>query len=130
MHQLELAIPVTTVGRVVDELVARGRVSRGFLGVGLQPVRLPEAARRAFPAASEVGLIVVSVQQDGPAAQSGLLLGDILVTLDGAAVDSPEDAQAVIGAKPVGSTIAAAILRAGAATELRITVGERPLRSR
>jgi S1-C subfamily serine protease len=130
LHQLELAIPSTTVGRVVDELVARGRVSRGFLGVGLQPVRLPEAARRAFPAASETGLIVVSVQPDGPAAQSGLLLGDILVTLDGSAVDSPEDAQAVIGAKPVGSTIAAAILRASAATELRITVGDRPSRSR
>ena len=130
LRQLELAIPASTVARVVDELIARGRVSRGFLGVGLQPVRLPETVRRAFTAAAETGLIVVSVQPDGPAAQAGLLLGDIVVTLDGAAVDAPEVAQAVIGSSPVGSTITAAILRAGAATEVRMTVGERPPRSR
>jgi S1-C subfamily serine protease len=130
LSQLELAIPASTVARVVEELIAKGRVSRGFLGVGLQPVRLPEAARRAITAASETGLIVVSVQTDGPAAQSGLLLGDILMTLDGAPVSAPEDAQAVIGARPVGSTITAAILRAGAVAELRLTVGERPPRSR
>ena len=130
LRQLELAIPVSTVGRVVDELVARGRVSRGFIGVGLQPVRLPEDVRRAFTAASETGLIVINVQPDGPAARSGLLLGDIVVTLDGAAVDAPEVAQAVIGARTVGSTITAAILRAGAVAEVRITVGERPPRSR
>lgn len=130
LRQLELAIPASTVARVVDELVAKGRVSRGFLGVGLQPVRLPEDVRRAFTAASETGLIVINVQPDGPAARSGLMLGDIVVTLDGAAVDTPEVAQAVIGARPVGSTITAAILRAGAAAEVRMTVGERPSRSR
>jgi S1-C subfamily serine protease len=130
LRQLELAIPASTVARVVDELVARGRVSRGFIGVGLQPVRLPEDVRRAFTAASETGLIVINVQPDGPAARAGLLLGDIVVTLDGAAVDAPEVAQAVIGARPVGSTITAALLRAGAVAEVRITVGERPPRSR
>ena len=130
LRQLELAIPVSTVGRVVDELVARGRVSRGFIGVGLQPVRLPEDVRRAFTVDSETGLIVINVQPDGPAARSGLLLGDIVVTLDGAAVDAPEVAQAIIGARPVGSTLTAAILRAGAVAEVRITVGERPPRSR
>jgi S1-C subfamily serine protease len=130
LRQLELAIPASTVARVVNELVARGRVSRGFIGVGLQPVRLPEDVRRAFTAASETGLIVINVQPDGPAARAGLLLGDIVVTLDGAAVDAPEVAQAVIGARPVGSTITAALLRAGAVAEVRITVGERPPRSR
>jgi S1-C subfamily serine protease len=129
-RQLELAIPASTVARVADELIAKGRVSRGFLGVGLQPVRLPEAVRGAFKAASDIGLIVVSVQPDGPAAKSGLLLGDILVTLDGTGVGAPEDAQAIIGARLVGSTITAAILRAGAVAEARITVGERPPRSR
>jgi S1-C subfamily serine protease len=130
LRQLELAIPASTVARVVDELIVRGRVSRGFIGVGLQPVRLPETVRRAFTASAETGLIVINVQPDGPAARSGLLLGDIVVTLDGAAVDAPEIAQAVIGARPVGSTITAAILRAGAVAEVRITVGERPPRSR
>jgi S1-C subfamily serine protease len=75
-------------------------------------------------------LIVVSVQPEGPAAKSGLLLGDVLVTLDGTSVSAPEDVQAAVGARPVGSTIMATILRAGAPAEVRITVGERPPRRR
>jgi S1-C subfamily serine protease len=129
-RQLELAIPVSTVARVIDELIDKGRISRGFLGVGLQPVRLPESLRRTLTAAPEIGLIVVSVQPEGPAAKSGLLLGDVLVTLDGTSVSAPEDAQAVVGARPVGSTIMATILRAGAPAEVRLTVGERPPRRR
>jgi len=129
-RQLELAIPVSTVARVADELIDKGRVSRGFLGVGLQPVRLPESLRRTLAAAPEIGLIVVSVHPDGPAAKAGLLLGDVLVTLDDTPVGAPEDVQAVVGARSVGSTITATILRAGAPAEARITVGERPPRRR
>lgn len=129
-RQLELAIPVSTVARIAAELIDKGRVSRGFLGVGLQPVRLPESLRRTLTAAPEVGLIVVSVHPDGPAAKSGLLLGDVLVTLDDTPVGAPEDVQAVVGARPVGSTVTATILRAGAPAEMRITVGERPPRRR
>ncbi len=129
-RQLELAIPVSTVARIAAELIDKGRVSRGFLGVGLQPVRLPESLRRTLPAAPETGLIVVSVHPDGPAAKSGLLLGDVLVTLDDTPVGAPEDVQAVVGARSVGSTITATILRAGAPAEARITVGERPPRRR
>lgn len=129
-RQLELAIPVSTVARIAAELIDKGRVSRGFLGVGLQPVRLPESLRRTLTAAPEVGLIVVSVHPDGPAAKSGLLLGDVLVTLDDITVGAPEDVQAVVGARPVGSTVTATILRAGAPAEMRITVGERPPRRR
>jgi S1-C subfamily serine protease len=129
-RQLELAIPVSTVARIAAELIDKGRVSRGFLGVGLQPVRLPESLRRTLTAAPEIGLIVVSVHPDGPAAKSGLLLGDVLVTLDDTPVGAPEDVQAVVGARPVGSTVTAAILRAGAPAEVRITVGERPPRRR
>jgi S1-C subfamily serine protease len=129
-RQLELAIPVSTVARAADELIDKGRVSRGFLGVGLQPVRLPESLRRTLTAAPEIGLIVVSVHPDGPAAKAGLLLGDVLVTLDDTPVGAPEDVQAVVGARSVGSTITATILRAGAPAEARITVGERPPRRR
>jgi len=130
LRQLQVAIPASTVARVADELVDKGRVSRGFLGVGLQAVRLPDTSRRLVPAAGEIGLIVVSVQPDGPAAKAGLLLGDVLVALDGATVGAPEDVRAVVGARRAGSTVTATILRAGAPAEVRVTVGERPARSR
>jgi S1-C subfamily serine protease len=129
-RQLELAIPATTVTRVTDELLEKGRVSRGFLGVGLQPVRLPEELKRLVPHGAEVALIVISVKPDGPAARSGLMLGDVLVALDGAPVGAPDDVQAVVGARRVGSTLTATIVRAGVPTEVRITIGERPARSR
>src|SRR6266567_818037 len=79
-----LAIPSVTVDRVVDEILARGRVARGYLGVGLQPVELPDHRR---------GLIVLSLEPDGPAAKAGVLIGDILVSLGGSAVDDTDDIQ-------------------------------------
>jgi S1-C subfamily serine protease len=129
-RDLELAIPVSTVARVADELLAKGRVSRGFLGVGLQPVRLPEHLRRTLPAAGDTGLIVVSVHPDGPAAAAGLVLGDVIVALEGRAVSAPEDVQAAVGSRPIGAALAASILRAGSPAELRMTIGERPARAR
>jgi S1-C subfamily serine protease len=123
---LRLAIPATTVSRVADELLSRGRVARSYLGIGTQPVRIPEALSRRLAVAAEAGLIVVNVEPDGPAARAGLLIGDILVALDGRPVRDTDDVQAVLGAKPVGATLTASIVRAGAPAEIPVTVGERP----
>jgi S1-C subfamily serine protease len=129
-QRLELAIPASTVTRVADELIEKGHVTRAFLGVGLQPVSLPETARRALAGAPEIGLIVVRVQPEGPAAQAGLLLGDVLVSLDGIHVPSPEAVLDAVAARRVGATVSATILRAGTPTDVSITLGERPLRRR
>ena len=129
-QRLELAIPASTVSRVADELIEKGHVSRAFLGVGLQPARLPEAARRALAGAPEIGLIVVRVQPDGPAAQAGILLGDVLVSLESIHVASPEAVLEAVAARRVGSSVSATILRAGTPTDVSITLGERPLRRR
>src|SRR5262249_51215182 len=129
-RQLELAIPAATVSRVAAELLDKGRVSRGFLGVGLQPVRLPDSARRSLGAPAEVGLIVVSLGPDGPAAGAGLFLGDVLVALDGQAVAAPDDVLSLVASRRVGSTITARLLRAGAPLDVPIVVGERPARGR
>jgi len=129
-RRLELAIPASTVTRVADELIEKGHVTRAFLGVGLQPVSLPETARRALAGAPEIGLIVVRVQPEGPAAQAGLLLGDVLVSLDGIHVASTEAVLDAVAARRVGATVSATILRAGTPTDVSITLGERPLRRR
>ena len=123
-----LAVPMTTVSRVADELSSKGHVSRGYLGVGMQPVRLPEPLRAALGLESDSGLIIVTVEPDGPAARAGVLLGDVLVTLDGTPTRDLEDVQGRLGPDRIGRAVSALVVRAGTRAELRITVGERPRR--
>lgn len=127
-REMRLAVPMTTVTRVADELLRQGHVSRGYLGLGMQPVRLPEPLRVALGLTSEAGLIVVTVSPDGPAARAGMLLGDVLVALDGAAVSDLDDVQERLGAERIGTIVTATVLRAGARTGVRITVGTQPRR--
>jgi S1-C subfamily serine protease len=115
-----LAIPASTINRVVDEILARGHVARGYLGVGLQPVELPDHHK---------GLIVLSLERGGPAAKAGVLIGDILVKLGGKELGDTDDVQSALESHAVGQGVDAALLRGGASTNLTITVGERPRRS-
>ena len=114
-----LAVPVSTVNRVVDELLRTGHVSRGYLGLGLHPVALPDGS---------TGLIVLSAEADGPAARAGVLIGDILVALAGKGVGDTDDIQSALDSESVGKPITARIVRGGQVIELNITVGERPRR--
>ena len=125
-RSLRLAIPGATVARVAEELASRGRVARGYLGVGMQPVRLPEADRRAAATAAEHALIVVHVDPDGPGARAGLLLGDVLIALDGAPLAEPADVQAHLSTRRPGDVVRVALLRAGRPAEASVTLGERP----
>lgn len=126
-RETRLALPVTMVTRVADELLQKGHVSRGYLGLGMQPVRLPEPLRAQL-GLGDGALIVVMVEPSGPAARAGVLLGDVLVALDGEPVGDLDDVQARLGSDRVGAEISAAVLRGGVRTELRITVGEQPRR--
>jgi S1-C subfamily serine protease len=115
-----LAIPASTINRVVDEVLARGRVARGYLGVGLQPVELPDHQK---------GLIVLSLEPEGPAALAGVLIGDVLVALGGTAVSDTDDIQTVLETHGVGRAIEVQVIRGGASRSVAITIGERPRRS-
>jgi serine protease DegQ len=123
-----LTVPAKTVTRVADELLRTGHVSRGYLGLGMQPVPLPEPLRRQLGLTRETGLIVVTVEPDGPAARAGVLLGDVLVALDGAPVSDLDDVQARLGSDRIGVAVPAVLVRAGARTELSIIVGAQPRR--
>jgi S1-C subfamily serine protease len=111
-----VAVPASTIDRVLDEILARGHVARGYLGLGLQPVELPDHHK---------GLIVLSLEPQGPAASAGILLGDILTNLGGTSVGDTDDLQSVLETHAVGQPIAAGILRGGVAQTIAITVGER-----
>ena len=115
-----LALPAITIDRVVDEILTRGRVSRGYLGVGLQPVMLPDHHK---------GLIVLSFEPDGPAAKAGILIGDILLSLAGERIADTDEIQGILERHPVGAAVEAEVLRGGVSQTLSITVGERPRRS-
>lgn len=125
-RQMSLAIPASTVSRVSEELSARGRVARSYLGVGLQPVQFPKPMVHTSGLSSETGVMVVNVQPGGPADLAGLVIGDVLVAVDGTRVGEIDDVQAILGPQRVGSTVHVSIFRAGAPMGIAMTVGERP----
>ncbi|MFL6290247.1 MAG: S1C family serine protease [Thermoanaerobaculia bacterium] len=116
-----IAIPHATLARVVGSLLEHGRIRRGYLGIGLAPVRLPGPLAEATGQA--VGLLVMGVQPGSTAEQGGLLLGDILVSLDGEGVADLGQLQAVLGEDRIGTEVTAKIVRGGEVRELRLMVG-------
>jgi S1-C subfamily serine protease len=119
-----IVVPTATVSRVVDALLAHGRVARPWLGIGAQTVPLPEAAAGAV-AGEKNGLLVTSLAAGGPAERAGLLIGDIIVrAAESAAANLRELRQAL--AAHVGQTVALAVLRGGAPLDLQTSVGEWP----
>jgi S1-C subfamily serine protease len=125
-RSMPLAIPTNTVERVVEQLLSKGRVARGYLGVGLQPVRLPESLVQSANLTGDVGLIVVSIESGSPAEQAGLFVGDVLVSLNGQRVKDPRDVQSALGGDSVGKSVEAQVLRGGKSQRVSVTVGERP----
>ena len=129
-RNMVLTIPPSTVNRVVEQLLERGRIARGYLGLGMQPVRLPESIRQTLSLPRTGGVIVVAVESNSPAERAGLLIGDVLVALDGVPVSDTADVQALLGPERVGTAVGASIIRAGLLAERVITIGERPRRER
>ena len=123
-----LAIPAETIERVAEQLLARGRIARGYLGLGLQPVRLDEALVKASSLASSRGLIVVSVDPNGPGQRAGMLAGDILTAWNGEPVRSVREVFGRLGPETVGQQISLSIIRAGQIGSRSIEVSERPTR--
>ena len=120
-----LAIPTSTIERVVDQLLAKGHVFRGYLGAGLQPVRLGRPANDAPSSGSGRGILVVSLDPDGPAARAGLLVGDIVTAWNAKPVDRVREIMRLLSPDSVGQTIDLGLLRGGAPTALKVVIGER-----
>jgi S1-C subfamily serine protease len=123
MRGTSVSLPVATVNRVVETLLAHGRMRRGYLGVSTQPVRLP--AGLAEQLGQETGLLVVSVEAGSPAEAGGLVLGDAIVGLDGTAVRHHDDLLAMLSGDRVGRKVPLQIIRGGEARTLNVTLGEK-----
>ncbi len=120
------AIPPVTVDRVARQLVAHGRIPRGYLGVGLQPIALPEHLIKELKRPAGTALIVISVGAETPAGKAGIVIGDVLLELEGRVTQVPEHVHALLDSQSIGAKLKARILRGGKAMDLELTVGERP----
>jgi len=122
---LGVTIPHAVVARVVQALLAQGKVRRGFLGVATQPVALPDAMRGALGLTQASGLLLLGVEPESPAEQSGLMIGDVLVALGGQPTPDLESLQDRLGPGSVGTPQPARLVRGGQLVELSVTAGER-----
>ena len=125
-----LTIPAATVTRVVEQLLTRGRVAHPYLGVGMQPVALPDKLREKFNLSQASGLMLLSVEPNAPADNAGIIIGDTLLALGATPITDTDDVQAVLGSQTVGAVITARILRGGEIKEVAVTLGERPTRNK
>ena len=118
-----LAIPSELAWRVAKNLEERGSVKRGYLGILSQPVRLPDGQRLGL--AQRSGLLVVGVEEGSPAGRGGLIIGDIVATLDGQPVEDTEDLLVLLTGERVGREVSVEVIRGGELRALQLTVGER-----
>src|SRR5947208_137297 len=123
VNGIALAIPMDIAKNIADTLVKQGYIKRGYLGISSQLVRLPDAQRAGRT--QEHGLLIVKVDENSPAQKGGLMLGDILVALDGHAITDSEDLQALLTGARVGRAIPIDVNRGNALLTLQVTVGQR-----
>ena len=120
-----IAIPAPAIERVIDTLLKKGHIPQGYLGVGLQPVRLPDALRQSLQRTEKTAAIVLEVEPGSPAHKAGIVIGDILVALAGHPVAHLQDVHSQLHGEAIGKPLALKFVRGGAAQEVNIVVGER-----
>ncbi len=121
-----IAIPAPAVNTAVDTLLQKGHIPRGYLGVGLQPVRLPEALRQSLQRSEKTAAIVLEVEPEGPAHKAGIVIGDIFVSLADHPVSRLEDVHSQLHSGAIGKPLALKFVRGGAVQEANLIVAERP----
>lgn len=123
MRGVSLTIGAPTLRYVVDNLLKHGKMRRGYLGVGIQPARLPGPIAEQLGRTS--GALVVSVEAGSPAEHGGLYVGDTIVALGSHPVSNMEEMLAALAASEPGSTSVVEIVRGGQHQQVTVTIGER-----
>ena len=121
---MAVVIPAAIAWKSAAHVLEHGRPRTGFLGLSGQPVRLSE--RQRGNGGRDRGLLVLDVTAGGPAETAGVLVGDVILDVDQQAIASIDDLLTLLTTDRVGRSVPVRILRAGTATELAVTVGERP----
>ncbi len=124
-HGRAVTLPVATVNRVVEELLEKGHIARPYLGVAMQPVEVPENMRSKLPAETRVGLLVMHVENGGPAEKVGVLLGDVLFEVGGKTVEHVDAIQDSLATAKIGDVLQIRLIRAGEVKAVSVALGER-----
>ncbi|WP_426423548.1 S1C family serine protease [Bradyrhizobium genosp. A] len=111
-----LVIPTATIERVAAQLETRGRIARGYLGLGLQPLRLDDG----------IGAMVMNVDKAGPAAAAGIRQGDMIVAVNDQKLSGVRALLRTLGPASVGQVVDVAVRRGGEPASFKVTIGERP----
>jgi len=127
---LATTIPVHTVERALDQILAKGYVARGWLGAAMQPVRFSAAMRTRPGIGHEGGLVILSVEPNAPAALAGLMVGDVIVALDGHPTTHPDQVLELLAGDIVGRSLSVELVRGGKSERADLLVGERPRTAR
>ena len=118
-----IVIPTATIARIVSQLARDGHIARGWLGVALQAVAVPESLREG--AAQSSGLMVMSVIDDGPAARAGVVAGDIILSVDGTSTQRWRKVARLFGADSIGRKADIRLIRGGQVMTVQTTIAER-----
>jgi len=118
-----VVIPAGLAWSTAAEVLRRGTLKRGYLGIAAQPARVSERQKGA--AGVDRALLVVDVKPGTPADEAGLLVGDLLLSVDGRALSSPDELFDLLVGDRVGKSVGARVLRGGVVTDLAVTAAER-----
>lgn len=123
LRGVSVTVPVSRLRKAAEALVKHGKVRQGYLGIGAQPVRLPDAL--ATELGQESGLLLVSVEPNSPAEKAKLFIGDIVVALDGISVRHLEELVGLLSGDRVGTEVSVVLVRGGQVQEAKVMIGER-----
>jgi S1-C subfamily serine protease len=120
-----ITVPAATIDRVVDAILERGHVPRPFLGAAMQAVPVPEAQRAHFGEGVDEALLVLHVEPNAPAASGGILVGDLLLSVDGHAVHNVHEVQHRLSSLKVGDPVVIGVVRGGVKMDLKVILADR-----
>jgi S1-C subfamily serine protease len=125
-----LAISVSDITRVTNQLLDKGYVPQAYLGVGVYPIAVPENVKSKLSLQNATGILILNVENGGPAERAGVFLGDLLISLDSTPIEKIEDLQTFCASGVIGKSVNARFIRAGALIDKSIVAAERPQKVR
>jgi S1-C subfamily serine protease len=122
---MSLTIPASLAWQVAGTIAQHGHIRRGYLGIRSQPVEISAAQRQALQREQPAGLLIIWLEENGPAEKGGLLVGDILTSINGSPVSDPDELLARLVGSIVGQAVPVQVLRGGQPVTISVTIGER-----